>query len=246
MDITQKNLQLEYGHIKLERLNSVCVWGIKHFTTEDAKHLLATLKKYYNISTDWSGNHYCGLTLNWTYDEQFVDISMPGYVHKQLERYQHKKPDKAQYAPHRWSLPSYGQPPKQIAVTKTVALNKQQAKLVQSIAGAFLYYGRAVDPTILPALTEISSQQCQPTDHTMQTCKMLMDYLHTYPNAIIRYTKSDMVLYVDSDAAYLVLPNARSRVAGHFYLGQRPLRAPAKPPNISTNGPIHTICKGLR
>ena len=32
----------------------LCVddFGIKHFTTEDAKHVLATLKKYYNISTD--------------------------------------------------------------------------------------------------------------------------------------------------------------------------------------------------
>ena len=80
----------------------------------------------------------------------------------------------------------------------------------------------------------------------MNQCKMLMDYLHTYPNAIIRYTKSDMILYVDSDAAYLVLPKARSRVAGHYYLGTMPPRSPSKPPNISTNGPILTVCKGLR
>ena len=27
-----------------------------------------------------------------------------------------------------------------------------------------------------------------------------------------------MVLHADSDTAYLVLPNAKSRIAGHFYL----------------------------
>ena len=33
-----------------------------------------------------------------------------------------------------------------------------------------------------------------------------MDYLATYPNAYIRYYASDMILNIDSDAAYLVAP----------------------------------------
>ena len=48
-----------------------------------------------------------------------------------------------------------------------------------------------------------------------------MDYVYTYPNTFIRYYASDMVLHVDSDAAYLVAPRARSRVAGYFYMGNR-------------------------
>ncbi len=43
---------------------------------------------------------------------------------------------------------------------------------------------------------------------------MLMDYLHTHHNAKIRYKASDMQLYVDSDAAYLVAPKEKSRIAG--------------------------------
>ena len=117
---------------------------------------------------------------------------------------------------------------------------------MQSIAGAFLYYGRAVDPTILPALTDIASAQSNPTTHTMDACHMLMDYLCTYPTATIRFYKSDMILYIDSDAAYLVLPQARSRIAGHFHLGNLPPRPPALPPKSSTNGPILTVCKRLR
>mmetsp|Transcript_17385 Transcript_17385/g.24554 ORF Transcript_17385/g.24554 Transcript_17385/m.24554 type:complete len:119 (+) Transcript_17385:1922-2278(+) len=42
-----------------------------------------------------------------------------------------------------------------------------------------------------------------------------------------------MQLQVDSDAAYLILPKARSRYAGYFYLGA----------NISNNGPVHVECK---
>ena len=41
-----------------------------------------------------------------------------------------------------------------------------------------------------------------------------MDYVHTYPNAYIRFYTSDIILHVDSDAAYLVAPKARSRIAG--------------------------------
>ena len=45
---------------------------------------------------------------------------------------------------------------------------------------------------------------------------MLLDYLSTHPNAKIRYTKLDMILHLDSDAAYLVAPKLRSRVADFF------------------------------
>ena len=34
----------------------------------------------------------------------------------------------------------------------------------------------------------------------------------------IQYYASDMVLHIDSNAAYLVLPGAKSRIAGYYYL----------------------------
>ena len=89
---------------------------------------------------------------------------------------------------------------------------------IQSINGSFLYYGCAVDLTILTTLNNISTQQSKPTILTKQKVQMLMDYLATYPNAKLCYYAGDMQLQVESDVAYLVLPNARSRVAGHFYL----------------------------
>ena len=74
---------------------------------------------------------------------------------------------------------------------------------------------------------------------------MLLDYVHTYPTATIRYKASDMCLHIDSDAAYLVAPKARSRVGGHFYLSDRILSTKTTP-TPTPNGPIHTECKTIK
>ena len=51
-----------------------------------------------------------------------------------------------------------------------------------------------------------------------------------------------MILNVDSDAAYLVLPRARSRLAGHFFLSSDPQLIRT----VLPNGPILTECKTIR
>ena len=109
------------------------------------------------------------------------------------------------------------------------------------MTGSFLYYGRALDSTILPALNEIASAQAQPTEKTKQQAQQLMDYLATYPKAYIRYHASDMILNIDSDAAYLVAPKARCRVAGYYHLTSNPNTTT----NPSLNGAIHVECKTL-
>ena len=47
---------------------------------------------------------------------------------------------------------------------------------------------------------------------------MLMDYLHTNPNAAIRYHASNMIFKFVSDATLLVLPKSRSRAAAIYHL----------------------------
>ena len=89
---------------------------------------------------------------------------------------------------------------------------------MQRIVGTFLYYARAVDPTIHAAINELAMSQAKPTQRTQTAAHMLMDYLFTHPNAKLRYHRSDMQLHVDTDAAYLVAPNSRTRVAGYFHL----------------------------
>ena len=69
-----------------------------------------------------------------------------------------------------------------------------------------------------------------------------MDYVQTYPNAYIRFYTSDMILHVDSNAAYLVATKARSRIAGYFHLLDHPNIT--KHPKL--NGTILVECKTLR
>ena len=72
-----------------------------------------------------------------------------------------------------------------------------------------------------------------------------MNYLHTHPNATIRYHPSDIQPHVDSDAAYLVSPKAKSRVGGYFFLSV--LLPPSQPPKQpALNAPIHVECHLLK
>ena len=56
-------------------------------------------------------------------------------------------------------------------------LPSSQTKLIQSIVGALLYYTRAVDPTMYPALNEVSLTQATPTEKTLQKCHQLLDHI---------------------------------------------------------------------
>ena len=64
-----------------------------------------------------------------------------------------------------------------------------------------------------------------------------------YPKAKVRYYASDIILYIDSDATYLVLDKARSRVSGFYYNINKDPKQCLNPP---INGPILIECKILR
>ena len=71
---------------------------------------------------------------------------------------------------------------------------------------------------------------------------MLLNYLNTYPNAKIRFYASNMKLYIDSDAAYLIAPKAKSRIAGYYYLSDI---CNEPQPNPTLNGPVLVECRLL-
>ena len=236
-----------WKHKTRKTIFALCVddFGVKYFNDEDADHLINALKKYYTISIDREGKNYCGLTIDWNYPKRYVDIHMPNFVTKALHKFQHSPPPKPQYAPHKWTKPAYGSKTQYAPEPdRTDRLDAKGTRLIQSIVVSVLYYGRAIDSTILPALNEISAQQSKPTKNTLEETDMLMDYLHTYPNGKIRYFAGSMQLMIDSDAAYLVLPGAKSRIAGHYML-----EASQHPDNYNRaphNGAILIECRTLK
>ena len=118
--------------------------------------------------------------------------------------------------------------------------------LVHQIIGTLLYYAIAVDPTMIVAIDTIASQQSKETQTTRAATDWLLNYSASHPNATIRYNTSDMVLQLHSDASYLSEPVARSRIDGHYLLGNQSTE-PTKPPLTDSplNGPIHNISKIL-
>ena len=150
---------------------------------------------------------------------------MPNYIKDSLKRFGYKPKTTPQYSPHYHVPIQYGKKGTRQyanAPDDTKPLSPEETKHLQSTVGSFLFYGRAIDATTLPALNGIASDQANPTKKTKERTQQLMDYLYTYPDAYIRYYASDMVLHVDSDAAYLVAPKSRSRAAGFYYLSNHP------------------------
>ena len=191
----------------------LCVddFGIKNYNEDDLNHLLDALHTKYEIATDRSGTHYTGLTIAWSYEQGHVDISMPDYVLKALQKFQHTPPLQRQHAPHKWTDPEYGQKIKYaLPLCSLPILDKKGTTRIQSMNGTFLYYARAVDPCMLPALNEISSQEAKSTQATNDKVSMFMDYARLHHHAVIRYSSSYMQMHIDSDAAYLVLSKART------------------------------------
>ena len=214
-------------------------FGIKYVGDEHFEHLINALKEHYDVTIDKEGKLYCGITLDWDYNKRTLDISMPGYVKKQLIKYNHPMPKSPQHCP--WSPQpiQYGSKTQDpIPPDESPALDKKGIKLIQQVVGSFLYYCRATDTTIPEALSELSQQQTKATENTLKQCRQFLDYMATHPNVTIHYYASDMILNVHSDASYLSVPNARSRAAGIFFLGSLP--QPDKP--ILLNGIIHVLC----
>ncbi len=82
----------------------------------------------------------------------------------------------------------------------------------------FQHYARAVDPTLLAALSAIAMQQANGTRAVANACHQLLDYVAMHPNAGLHYHACNMILAVHTDASYLSETGSKSHATGHFYL----------------------------
>ena len=80
----------------------VCVddFGIKYSSREDRDHLCNSIGKTFQYTTDYEGNNYCGLHINWDYKLGYVDISMPDYVNKTLTKLHYPHPTIPEHSTH--------------------------------------------------------------------------------------------------------------------------------------------------
>ncbi len=148
-----------------------------------------------------------------------MHISMPGYIEKVLARFGHQVPKHPQHQPHKHIIPTYEATIQYAkAQDKSRPLAKDEKKYIQQIIGTFLYYGRAVDPTMFTSLSAIASTQAKPTKETMIKTHDFLNNVATHQDAIITYQASNMVLAVHSDASYLSEPKVHSHAGGNFFM----------------------------
>jgi hypothetical protein len=68
-------------------------FGIKNTTQPQAQHLIDCLQlDYEDISVDWEGKLFAGISLDWDYENQTCDLSMPKYIQEALHKFQHPNP----------------------------------------------------------------------------------------------------------------------------------------------------------
>jgi hypothetical protein len=89
-------------------------------------------------------------------------------------------------------------------------------------------------------LNDIATEQTKATEKTQATTNQVLDYLATHPDATIRYHASDMILHIHSDASYLSVSNARSRLGGLFFCGDK------SPQQDTLNGSILNVASVIK
>ena len=125
-------------------------FGVKYVGKEHAMHLKSVLESYYPLSTNWTGDRYIGIHLDWDYRNRKVHLSMPGYKDRALKQLQHKMPTEPQHSPFPTKPIKYGAK-KQYATQESTAppLDQKGKKFIQQVCGKLLFLGRAVDSPLL-------------------------------------------------------------------------------------------------
>ncbi len=187
-------------------------FGVKYIGEEHAQHLLQTVQKYYTCLFEKEGEIYCGLTIKWDYVGKKVHLLMPSYVEKALKRFQHPPLIVPQKQLHQHIKKTYGAKVHLANPLDTsTPFDKVGKKFVQEVKGVFLYLARAIDSTMLTALSSLASKQTAPTERMMQKCLQFLDYTASQQeDAIFTYQASNMRLTIHSNALHLSEPMACS------------------------------------
>jgi hypothetical protein len=213
---------------------------IKYVGKQHADHLRNALLQSYKLTTDWEAKLYSGMSLKWDYKNRTCDISMPGYVSNVLIKFQHDAPKQPQHTPSKYVTPVYGAKTQYATKDETPPLTAKQCLTIQKVTGSVLYYARAVDPAVLMPINDIATEQTKATEKTQAATNQLLDYLATHPDATIRYHASYMILNIHSDASYLSVSNARSRLGGLFFCGDK------SPHEDNLNGSILNVASIIK
>ena len=131
-------------------------FAIKYVDKADVDHLLICLREKYPVKEDWDAQQYIGINLDWNYTKGEVLLSMKDYVQQALKQFKHEVPKQLHYGPSKVEAIQYGEKVQYSHPIDNRPITKEQHKFIQQVTGKFLFYVRAVDPTMLHALNCIA------------------------------------------------------------------------------------------
>ena len=209
---------------------------IKYNDRASLEHLFAAIREEYKFDVDESASKYIGMTIAYDKANRTITLSMPGYVSAALRRFNVIPGPKPTHSPAKFEPIIYGQKIQYSTHDDSPTVSPSEATFIREVIGVFLYYSRAVDPTMLPTLSKLSLGQGIPTRALHDAVLHFLQYAATYPDAAITYRPSDMRIVIWSDASYLSESQARSRADNFHHL-----TANGDPITAPVNGAIDVI-----
>ena len=211
--------------------------GVKYTHKADVQHLINALTEKYSIATDWKGKKYLGYNIEHDLSTGTISLQMPNFIPNFFNwACTNGQPPSPVGSPMKYVQQTYGEKGPKFAHEPDTSppLNEEQKKRIERIVGALLYYAIAQDNTYLPAVCDIAREQKHATERTLEKVDRLLAYAAKYPNNILEYKKSDMILRVYSDGSYQSLPDSRSMAGAFFFCGN-------KDDTEFVNGPIDAM-----
>eukprot|EP00957_Ditylum_brightwellii_P173694 13224641-Ditylum_brightwellii.AAC.1 len=147
---------------------------------------MTALRELYQITVDWDGKLFGGISLQWDYVNRTVDLSMPGYIEQALLKFQHSAPHQPEHSPHNAAEPLYTCGPQYAPLpNNSLHLDQHHKRRIQQILGILLFYAQAVDPMMLASINIIAAQQAAPTKKTAAAIVKLLNYAAMNPDAVV-------------------------------------------------------------
>ena len=194
-------------------------FGVKYSKIADLEHLVDCLSALYHVKSHPTGVQYLGFTVAHDRVARTLTLSYPGYIAKLLAQIR-PLGVKAAASPAIYTPPNFGSRAPQLShVDNSAPASAAEIKDLQIIVGSLLYYARAVDATMLPAVCALASRQSNPTAATMLAAERLLGYASSHQNNTLVLRASSMLLRIHSDGSYLSRPKSGSVAGGFHFLG---------------------------
>ena len=134
-------------------------------------------QQHYEVTTDWTGTCYVGIHLLWDYQKHHVHFTCQGMSPKHSSNFNTYVVSNNINHTHMHAPIKYGAK-KQYATRESTAplASPDNKRFIQRVAGKFLFYGHAVDGTVLTPISAIVSQSANPTRETLKRTRQLLDY----------------------------------------------------------------------